>query len=45
MKHSSYHFAVTMKSSRDISAEPVRGQKIEEYAVTDLAVPAVPELY
>ena len=27
-----------MKSSGDISAEPVRGQKIEEHVVTDLDV-------
>jgi len=33
-KHSSGYFAV--KSSGDISAEPVKGQKIEEYVVTDL---------
>ena len=29
-------FTVTVKSSGDISAEPVRGQKIEEHVVTDL---------
>jgi len=29
-------FTVTVKSSGDISAEPVRGQKIEEHIVTDL---------
>jgi len=28
-------FAVAVKSSGDISAEPVRGQKIEEHVVTD----------
>jgi len=27
---------VAVKSSGDISAEPVRGQKIEEHVVTDL---------
>ena len=27
---------MAVKSSRDISAEPVRGQKIEEHVVTDL---------
>jgi len=27
---------VAVKSSRDISVEPVRGQKIEEHVVTDL---------
>jgi len=35
-KHSSYYFTVTVKSSGDISAEPVRGQKIEDHVVTDL---------
>ena len=35
-KHSSYYFTVAVKSSGDISAEPVRGQKIEEHSVTDL---------
>ena len=35
-KHSSYYFTVAVKSSGDISAEPVRGQKIEEPVVTDL---------
>jgi len=29
-------FTVSMKSSGDISAEPVRKQKIEEHVVTDL---------
>ena len=29
---------MTVKSSGDISAEPVRGQKIEEHVVTDLNV-------
>jgi len=29
---------VAVKSSGDISAEPVRGQKIEEHVVTDLDV-------
>ena len=29
-KHSSYYFAVSVKSSGDISAEPARGQKVEE---------------
>jgi len=29
---------VIVKSSRDISAKPVRGQKIEEHVVTDLAL-------
>jgi len=29
---------VAVKSSRDISAEPVRGQKIEEHVVTDIDV-------
>jgi len=35
-KHSSDHFTVAVKSSGDISAESVRGQKIEEHVVTDL---------
>jgi len=35
-KHSSDYFTVAVKSSGDISAEPVRGQKIEEHVVTDL---------
>jgi len=35
-KHSSGYFTVAVKSSGDISAEPVRGQKIEEHVVTDL---------
>jgi len=34
-KHSSDYFAVAVKSSGDISAEPVSGQKIEEHVVTD----------
>jgi len=34
-KHSSDYFTVATKSSGDISAEPVRGQKIEEH-VTNL---------
>jgi len=29
-------FTVAVKSSGDISAEPVRGQKSEEHVVTDL---------
>jgi len=35
-KHSSEYFAVAVKSSGDISAEPARGQKIEEQVVTDI---------
>jgi len=35
-KHSSDYFTVAVKSSGDISAEPLRGQKIEEHVVTDL---------
>jgi len=35
-KRSSYYFTVAVKSSGDISAEPVRGKKIEELVVTDL---------
>jgi len=35
-KHSSDYFTVAVKSSGGISAEPVRGQKIEECVVTDL---------
>jgi len=35
-KHSKDYFTVTVKSRGDISAEPVRGQKIEEHVVTDL---------
>jgi len=35
-KYSSYYFTVAVKSSGDISTEPVRGQKIEEHLVTDL---------
>jgi len=38
MNHSIYYFAVAVKSSGDISAEPVRGQKIEEHVVTDVDV-------
>jgi len=34
-KHSSGSSTVTVKSSGDNSAEPVRGQKIEEHVVTD----------
>jgi len=34
--HSSNYFTVAVKSNGDISAEPVRGQKIEEHVVTDL---------
>jgi len=34
--HSSDYFTVAVKSRGDISAEPVRGQKIEEHVVTDL---------
>jgi len=34
-KHSSDYFAVAVKSSGDISTEPVRGQKIEEHVETD----------
>jgi len=30
------HYALPMKSSGEISAEPVRGQNIEEHVVTDL---------
>jgi len=35
-KRSSNYFAVAVKSSGDISVEPVRGQKIKEHVVTDL---------
>jgi len=35
-KLSSYYFTVAVKSSGDISAEPVNGQKIEEHVVTGL---------
>jgi len=35
-KHSNDYFAVAVKSNGDISAEPVRAQKIEEHVVTDL---------
>ena len=35
-EHSSEYFTVAVKSSGDISVEPVRGQKIEEHVVTDL---------
>jgi len=35
-KHSSYYFTVAVKSSGYISAEPVKGEKIEEHVVTDL---------
>jgi len=35
-KLSSYYFTVAVKSSGDISAEPVKGQKIEEHVVTGL---------
>jgi len=38
-KHSSDYFTVAVNSSGDISAEPVRGQKIEEHAATDLDLP------
>jgi len=34
--HSSEYFTVAVKFSKDISAEPVRRQKIEEHVVTDL---------
>jgi len=34
-KHSSEYFTVAVKSSGNISVEPVRGQKIEEHIVTD----------
>jgi len=37
-KHSSYYFAVAVKSSGDISAELVREQKIEEHIGVDLDV-------
>jgi len=37
-KHSSYYFTVAVKSSGDISAEPVKGQKTEEHVVTYLDV-------
>jgi len=37
-KHSSDYCTVTVKSSGDISREPIRGQKIEEHVVTDLDV-------
>ena len=33
-----YYSAVTMKFSGGISAEPVRGQQIQEHAVTDLVL-------
>jgi len=33
-----YYTLETMKSSGDTSAEPIRGQKIEKHAVTDLVV-------
>jgi len=35
-KHSSDYFTVAVKSSGDISVEPVRGQKIEEHVVIDV---------
>jgi len=35
-KHSNDYFIVAVKSSGDISAEPARGQKIEEHVLTDL---------
>ena len=35
-KHSSGYFIVAVKSSRDFSAESVKGQKIEEHVVIDL---------
>ena len=35
-KHSSDFFTVAVKSSGDISADPVSRQKIEEHVVTDL---------
>ena len=35
-KLSSYYFAAAVKTRGDISAEPVRGQKIEEQVVTGL---------
>ena len=35
-KHLSDYLALAVKSSGDISAEPVKGQKIEEHVVTDL---------
>jgi len=35
---SCYHVTVAVKPSGDISAEPARGQKIEEHVVTDLDV-------
>jgi len=35
-KHSSYYFTVAVKFIGDISAEPVREQKIEERVVTHL---------
>jgi len=38
-KHSSYYFTVAVKSSGDISAKPVKRQKIEEHVVTDLDLP------
>jgi len=33
------YFTVAVKSSGDISAEPVRGQKIKEHVLTDLDLP------
>jgi len=38
-KHSSYYFTVEVTSSGDISAEPVKGQKIEERVGIDLDLP------
>jgi len=38
-KRSSDYFTVAVKSSGDISAEPVRGQKIEEHVSTGLDLP------
>jgi len=35
-KHSSYYFTMAVKSTGDISAEPTKGQKINEHVVTDL---------
>jgi len=37
-KHSSCYFTVAVKSSADISAEPVGGEKFEEHVVTDLGL-------
>jgi len=36
MNHSCDYFTLAVKSSEDVIAEPVRGQKIEEHVGTDL---------